>query len=362
MKLTISNLALAGLTLSHNIIALHSCETKLVVFGDSLTDNGNLFGITEKALPPAVAYFEGRFTNGRVWVEFLAEAMGLAPPTPRYPNLTGTNYAVAGAATGNSVNSTWTSMLTGTEVDIPAKGIRLQVDDFVTDLEAGMDWCMDSPVFLWGGAADTIVLGNSPAYENIIDNLEMSIETLIGAGVTNIAVLNLPPLFASPAATGTPSLFVQATLAEDNLMANILAYNEELVRRLNDIESAYKCVNIQNVDTFSIIGGVAGDPLSFGIEGDFTLPVLNETALHLDSKFEKLNVDNAFWYDGVHPTETVHKVIAGEFFKVTNNKVGKKAKKGKNVSKQCKESKTKKGSKTTKREKATKEDKSSKAE
>src|SRR5437588_8056906 len=43
---------------------------RLVVFGDSLSDNGNLFALT--GFPPA-PYYMGRFSNGPVWVEDLAQ-------------------------------------------------------------------------------------------------------------------------------------------------------------------------------------------------------------------------------------------------------------------------------------------------
>jgi phospholipase/lecithinase/hemolysin len=73
------------------------------VFGDSLSDNGNLAEIGPSievpfANPPSV---NGSFTNGPVAVQLLAESLGLsanaalwltAPAVPA-----GTNYAVAGA-------------------------------------------------------------------------------------------------------------------------------------------------------------------------------------------------------------------------------------------------------------------------
>lgn len=43
-------------------------QGRVVVFGDSLSDNGNLFAQTGQ--PPA-PYFQGRFSNGPVWVEQL---------------------------------------------------------------------------------------------------------------------------------------------------------------------------------------------------------------------------------------------------------------------------------------------------
>src|SRR5919108_3147959 len=64
--------------------------TTVVMFGDSLSDNGNLLALTGGAVP-ASPYFAGRFSNGPVWVERLASALDVPL----------VNFAVGGALTGN---------------------------------------------------------------------------------------------------------------------------------------------------------------------------------------------------------------------------------------------------------------------
>src|SRR5439155_21476778 len=51
--------------------------TKLVVFGDSLSDTGNVYAVTAGAVPPSPPYYAGRFSNGPVWAEYLAAALAL---------------------------------------------------------------------------------------------------------------------------------------------------------------------------------------------------------------------------------------------------------------------------------------------
>src|SRR5580700_5150096 len=55
-------------------VVLADTFTSVVVYGDSLSDNGNLFAATGQ--PPA-PYFEGRRSNGPVAVEQLATALGV---------------------------------------------------------------------------------------------------------------------------------------------------------------------------------------------------------------------------------------------------------------------------------------------
>src|SRR5258708_28470946 len=65
----------------------------LVVFGDSLSDNGNTFAAVGLPKPP---YYNGRWTNGLNWVDYFTTIAGL-PPATAYLENGGTNFAVGGS-------------------------------------------------------------------------------------------------------------------------------------------------------------------------------------------------------------------------------------------------------------------------
>src|SRR5262249_420524 len=67
--------------------------SNLVVFGDSLDDVGNLSRITGGALPPGDIYYQGRFSNGPLWADTLAEYLGAPPVKPSLDG--GLDYAFA---------------------------------------------------------------------------------------------------------------------------------------------------------------------------------------------------------------------------------------------------------------------------
>src|SRR5690242_15979940 len=71
---------------------------ELLVFGDSLSDVGNFYIFNGKTDPKA-PYFEGRFSNGPLWIELFAEEMGFPPVKPSLAG--GLNYAYGGARTGD---------------------------------------------------------------------------------------------------------------------------------------------------------------------------------------------------------------------------------------------------------------------
>src|SRR5215471_15328387 len=93
----------AGLLLAG--VAHAALFTQFVVFGDSLSDNGNAFIGTGGAIPAPPLYTVGRFTDGDdnspagtpggIWHEVLSGLLGEPVSTPFLAG--GTNFAVGGA-------------------------------------------------------------------------------------------------------------------------------------------------------------------------------------------------------------------------------------------------------------------------
>ena len=130
------NLTLLSSCLALLLVRATYANQRLVVFGDSLSDNGRLFAISGGDPPKPygnaynksgneVKYFPGRFTDGQNWVDYLpkvAEAFGVKISTVNpFPFLAGpleasddtTNFAVGGATSGDfNVNNPQNSQVT----------------------------------------------------------------------------------------------------------------------------------------------------------------------------------------------------------------------------------------------------------
>ena len=91
-KLVVSVVVIFGLT---SITARAATPTyyALYVFGDSYCDVGNIYGATAGAIP-AAPYYNGRFSNGPIWLDHVAGFLGV-PLTASL--LGGTDYAFGGA-------------------------------------------------------------------------------------------------------------------------------------------------------------------------------------------------------------------------------------------------------------------------
>mmetsp|Transcript_16450 Transcript_16450/g.19510 ORF Transcript_16450/g.19510 Transcript_16450/m.19510 type:complete len:353 (-) Transcript_16450:254-1312(-) len=316
MKLSISYFILATLA-KCQVAEAQTCEDNIVVLGDSYSDTGNLFSLSLGEFPPQDAYRDvennpGRFTNGRVWIEYLADLMKLNQPNAFYDNGEGTNYAIGGAASGSATSTEWSPNLPGAPLKVQANGLILQTEDVVSKTSRK---CRRETLFaIWIGAVDLLMLGETK-FMNIVNNIETSIRSLINGGATKFIVMNLPQLAGAPVYVDAgSSLFLSQEIPTD-LEDDITGFNKALADMLKIIDMSND-VTITHVDIGPLISEVAGDPKRFGLEGDVSTPILNEVAFHTGQDEYIQNEQNALWYDGVHPSTTFHELLAKEVYRV----------------------------------------------
>ena len=204
--------------------------TELFIFGDSLSDRGNVFGFSGGTFPFPVAvqgplvgeplYANGSFTNGPVWWEFVAEDLGISDPVAYYENVAagvfpgssvgGINFAVGGATTGtdNAGNAQ------NPPFPIALPGLQDQVDAFETVLGPGGAANPDALYVVWAGPNDFlgVFLPEDPAnpfapFEDFTrnptkptNNISSAIEKLYALGARNFLVGNMYDLGDTPLA------------------------------------------------------------------------------------------------------------------------------------------------------------------
>ena len=272
----------------------------LQVFGDSLSDTGNLFGLAAGAgrqitFPP---YLPGRASNGPVAVEYLAASLGV----PLTPGLTGNNHAFIGAATSNVVGP-----FGGPPVDNTAELLlnqQLPIDTNLMSQVARVGaMSPDALMFVWAGANDIFI---NPLAEQVTlqaaINVAAAVNSLYDKGARRFLVPNLPDLGTIPDVNNDPTR--QALLQLRTLQFNML-----LGSLLHDVKMR-DGINLIAFDTYAAFNALRSNPSAFGfvnIEDEcFDGPPLN-----LDSVGGQVcNAPQSYlFWDGVHPSGRAHQLL-----------------------------------------------------
>ncbi len=239
--------------------------SKIVSFGDSLSDTGNLLAATGSQ-PDYPAFVPGRFSNGPVWVEFLANNLGAGLE----------NYAWGGATTAGSSGG------------IP--GLDLQVGSF---LGSGPSFGSDTLFTVWAGPNDFFQGATDPVPS--VDNIITAVQALEDAGAKHILVPNMPDLGITPGALSL-SLAEQAGLTGLTGLFNSYLHDELTALMGEGFGAVLYEMDVQRILN-SIIASSTFDNNTQG-----AYPTLGLTAWAAAG-------DYLFW-DDVHPTTAAHKLVA----------------------------------------------------
>ena len=256
--------AIALLTLTS--LANASSFSTLVVYGDSLSDNGNLFSAI--GYPPA-PYFNGRFSNGPVAAEQLAATLGV-------PLI---DFAVGGATSGigNFVdNGTQTGPgfagLPGMQLELAGSAPILTPPLTTTAL-----------FMVWGGANDFLV-GGSVA--TAVANIDGIVATLQADGAQHILVPGMPDLGITPDFFGNPVATAYAQAFNSLLLSTLPA-------------------GVTYADTFNLSQQLSQNPGAFGLTNS-TDPCFNGSSVCA-------NPNQYLFWDGFHPTTAADAILANQF-------------------------------------------------
>lgn len=275
--------------------ALAESETgfsRMFVFGDSLSDPGNRFAITgETAHPPFVpvpdaAYGVGghHFSNGRTWVEVLAQQLGINESgKPAYRDAAFGNYAYGGAR-ARAYSPT-------------APSFGDQVQQWIGNGNCTPGALQADTLFVvqFGGNDLRDLLQASPAdpeTANIIPDAIGAIAYNIGVlrycGAHHFLVATVPDLGATPLVPGPVKPLVSGAAAQFNLFLDLT------------LSSVHASMNRSTLDLFGFVNNVQGfgntetPCLSFGVT---------------EGAFCKDRDDYLFW-DAIHPTKRAHAILA----------------------------------------------------
>ena len=285
------------------IAAAQNQYSSIVVFGDSLSDPGNIpkfFGINY----PAPPYFENQFSDGPIYAKYLDSLFGIQIPLQ--------DFAIGGAGTGtNNIGG-----LPGNpSIGLPNAGMDGEISYYLKSNPAPDP---RSLFIVWGGANDyfdtlnnfkgggptgaalkAYALGPTGPVTTTVGGLVSDITRLAQIGVKNFVVPNLPNLGDTPSYLGSAKAAGQATLVTN-------LHNQELASAMGALQQKLH-VNITIVDINAVFKGVLSNPGQFGLDPSTITKecIQNPTCVAQHGNY-------LFW-DDVHPTEQVQAELSEVF-------------------------------------------------
>lgn len=247
----------------------------LFAFGDSLTDTGR------KGPDGTVAslYFNGRYSNGPLWVEYLSQRLGLAYNASN-------NLAQSGAQTDDTYK---------------------QVTNFVAN------GAVDSSLFVvWAGGNDFLqeydkYWFNDAAWDSQINysvgSLSNAVMNLIGKGARTILIPNTVDVTRIPII----NVLLLPAFDFDYLREKVMLFNSRLFAAVDKISDLHPEVRLVKADMFNRLEGMIGTASLYGFT-DTTTGAIEDPTL-FDKSFDGPGSRYLFW-DPIHPTTKAHALVA----------------------------------------------------
>ncbi len=302
--------------------------SNIYVFGDSLSDNGNL-----NALDPASTYGE-RFTNGPVAVEVVAAALGfsLTPSLHLAGGTSGNNFAIAGAkAVDEDGNEATPDINLPTQVNafLQINGGSAPSDALYVVLIGGNDIRAAREIrsgAVFAATAEERQAIRQAANESLkaAANSEIAqIKKLIAAGAQHILVANAPDIGAIPETDlVVAGLLANAQTKQQERKATRMPkvttklsakFNRKLDRKLARTEKETG-IDFIEYDLFSFLSDQIDNAEDYGYTNtdDACAYMLSQGgALHPECD-GYVTATGFLFYDEIHPTTAAHQAAGIE--------------------------------------------------
>jgi len=265
----------------------------LYVFGDSLSDAGNVHALTGI---PGAPYYNGEFSNGPVWAADLAADLGLPALLPSV--LGGTDYAYGTAETGGASFDTSNPI---TDLLGPTGQLAQYQATHPTADPNGL-------YVIWLGSNDLsdIPAGSTPLQVaidlgTIAGNIDSAIGTLASEGADNFLVVTVPDLGKTPAAIAGGAAAVAGASTLSAAFDTTLVNGSGPVPSLASLAAA-NSLNLKVLNTYSLVDSIAATPAPYGFT-DVTDPCFNGITVCA-------NPSQYLFWDTQHPTAAGQELVA----------------------------------------------------
>ncbi|MEP7070947.1 MAG: SGNH/GDSL hydrolase family protein [Verrucomicrobiota bacterium] len=298
--------------------------TRIVVFGDSLSDDGNVahrvrdtFGFSYPSSNLAFNYSDYRFTNSSqtdpggtayegVWHEQLANSFLHIPPASNSLD-GGADYAFGGATTQNGSQTRTVvndpSPFTGGTYTITIDNMGKQVDDYLATHAAEPR----ALYIVWGGGNDLFDNQSAATVTAAATRVALLVERLANAGGRYFLVPNVPPLGAVPNSFGDPQRVAALNIASASYRDKL---NTAMAQAKIDLARGGINIQLYVLDVWLDLLRLVSEPAKYGF--------INATE---PAQGKSVNPDQYLFWDDIHPTTAGHHQIAMEAFRLLSGQI-----------------------------------------
>jgi phospholipase/lecithinase/hemolysin len=248
--------------------------SSIVVYGDSLSDNGNLFAATGIPGPP---YVNGEFSNGPVAVQQLSSLLDAPLLDFAYG---GATTGIGNIVDGGSPTSFGSFHLPGMQTELAASAGLVPTAIIPSSL-----------FIVWGGAdnfesltSPTIAQSQAAAQAAATD-IDGIVAALELEGATHILVPNLPNLGSTPEFNGDAAAIAYSNTFDSALGATLPS-------------------GATLFDTYALLNEILADPSAYGFTNTST-PCITAAANPACTGY--------LFFDDIHPTTAADTILAQDF-------------------------------------------------
>ncbi|XP_062198561.1 GDSL esterase/lipase At2g42990-like [Phragmites australis] len=319
----------------------------VIVFGDSTADTGNNNFIQTLArgnYPPygqdyAGRVATGRFSNGRLPVDFVSEALGLPPAVPAYLD---PGHSIHRLASGVSFASAGSGLDDITAQILSAVTLTQQIEHFKeykarlrrAKGDATANHIISRSLYIFSiGASDFLAnylvfplrryRFTLPEYEAyLVGAAEVAVRAVHALGARRIRLAGLPQLGCLPLQR-TINLARPGDCNEwHNMMAR--SFNHRLRALVWKLNQELPGAQVVYVDQYRLLAAMIAKPWEYGFENSVrgccgTGYIETGVLCSLDNALSCDNADKYVFFDAVHPSERAYKIVANGILNATSH-------------------------------------------
>ncbi|APC97872.1 SGNH/GDSL hydrolase family protein [Francisella frigiditurris] len=267
----------------------------IVAFGDSLTDNGNVYKKSLETIPNEDTWYKGRFSNSRTWAEYLCSYSS-------DKDCKFLDYAYGGAYSSDG----YQNVKVNDEVIYKlTTNFLQQIDNFV---KKDKKYDPDKTLYVMSIGGNDI-MERKKKYVDVPENVDKAIDTLIKEkNAKHIIYLNIPDISRAP-------MFNQADKEKkQKIHEKVVKLNKQLEKVIEKYSD--QGIDIKLVDFYTFLNNLIDDKSYISDKPCIDIP-LSADKLNFVLEYDKTsdckkNLTKYVFFDNLHPTGNVHKILSEE--------------------------------------------------